>query len=150
MTEEIYYTKVFSKNCTSMIVVTPTVHRRNIRVSYLKAIGNVRHPTQQGLDLETFIISVGIALHKPSKPKHDNLTKSERSALYDLQNRLEIIIKPADKGSAVVVMDRDHYISEAERQLGDSTYSRLLDRDPTPEFVRQVSEAISEITMKAI
>ena len=29
----------------------------------------------------------------------------ERSALYDLQNRQEIIIKPAVKGSAVVVMD---------------------------------------------
>ena len=25
------------------------------------------------------------ASHKPSKPKYDNLTKSERSALYDLQ-----------------------------------------------------------------
>ena len=74
-------------------------------------------PPKQGHDLETFISSVesDIASHKPSKPKDDNLTRSERSALYDLQNRQEIIIKPADKGSAVVVMDRDHYISEAER-----------------------------------
>ena len=54
------------------------------------------------------------ASHKPLKPKYDNLTKSERSALYELQNRQEIIIKPTDKGSAIVVMDRDHYISEAE------------------------------------
>ena len=65
-----------------------------------------------------------IAPHKPSKHKHVNLTKSERSALCDLQNRQEIIIKPADKDSAVVVMDRVHYIPEAERQLGDSTYYR--------------------------
>ena len=78
-------------------------------------------PRKQGPDLETFIISVesDIASHKPSKPKHDNLMKSKCSACYDLQNRQEIIIKPADKGSAVAVMDRDHYISEAERQLGD-------------------------------
>ena len=47
-------------------------------------------------------------------------------------------------------MDIVHYISEAERQLGEYTYYRLLDRDHTPEFVRQVSKAISEITMKAI
>ena len=104
-------------------------------------------PPKQGPDLETFISSVesDIASHKPSKPKHDNLTKSERSALYDLQNRQEIIIKPADKGSAVVFMDRDHYISEAERQLGDSTYYKLLDHDPTPEFAKEVSEAINEM-----
>ena len=101
-------------------------------------------PPKQSPDLETFISSVesDTASHKPSKPKHDNLTKSERSALYDVQNRQEII-KPADKGSAVVVMNRDHYISEAERQLGDSTYYRLLDHDPIPEFAKEVSKAIS-------
>ena len=55
---------------------------------------------KQGPDLETFIISVesDIASHKLSKPKHDNLTKYERSALYDLQNRQEIIIKTRCQG----------------------------------------------------
>ena len=51
---------------------------------------------------------------------------SERSALHSLQKREDIIIKPADKGSAVVVMDREHYISEAERQLNDSTFFAFL------------------------
>ena len=85
------------------------------------------------------------ASHMPLNPKCDNLMKSERSALYELQNRQKIIIKPADKGSAIVVMDRDHYISEAERQLGDSTYYRFLDHDPTLEFAKEVSEAINEM-----
>ena len=51
-------------------------------------------PSKQGPDLETFINSVesDIASHKTSKPKHVSLTKSERSALYNLQNREEIII----------------------------------------------------------
>ena len=34
-----------------------------------------------------------------------------------LHSRKEIIIKPADKGSGVVVMDRQQYIDEAMRQL---------------------------------
>ena len=42
-------------------------------------------------------------------------------------------------------MDRDRYLSEAERQLGDFTYYRLLDHEPTPEFAKEVSEAISEM-----
>ena len=149
MTEKIYCMTLRSSadacnsNRTSMIAMTLTVHQRNIRVSYLKAIVNPK----QSPYLETFIsiLESSKASHKPSKPKHDNLMKSERCALYDFQNRQEIIIKPADKGSAVVVMDRDHYISEAGRQLGDSTYYRLLDHDPTPEFAKEMSEGISEM-----
>ena len=33
-------------------------------------------------------------------PKTDNLTQAERSAFRDIQERDDIIIKPADKGSA--------------------------------------------------
>jgi hypothetical protein len=43
-------------------------------------------------------------------PKTDNLTQTERSALRDLQERNYIIIKLADKGSAVVVMDKATYL----------------------------------------
>ena len=47
---------------------------------------------------------------------------TERSALRDIQKRDDIIIKPADKGSAVVVMDKTTYIQEAERQLSDCRF----------------------------
>ena len=95
----------------------------------------------------TFISSVesDIAKHKPPLPKHDNLKPSERSALHGLKKREDIIIKPADKGSAVVVMDREHYISEAERQLNDSTFYKALDHDPTHEFAKKVTDAVSEM-----
>ena len=104
-------------------------------------------PPKQGRDLETFISSVesDIAKHKPPTPKHDNLKPSERSALHSLQKREDIIIMPADKGSAVVVMDREHYVSEAERQLNDSTFYKALDHDPTHEFAKKVADAISEM-----
>ena len=54
------------------------------------------------------------------KDKHNNITSKERQALYDLKNNKNIVIKGADKGSAVVIWDRDHYIKQAEKQLGDS------------------------------
>ena len=114
MAEATYYMTLRSladasgSNCTSMIVMTLTVHRRNIRVTHLKAISNFHpppppphththtHTNKQGPDLESFITSVesDIASHMLSKPKHDKLTKSERSAFYGLQNRQEIIINP--------------------------------------------------------
>ena len=42
-------------------------------------------------------------------------------------------------------MDRAHYVSEAERQLNDSTFYKPLDRDPPPEFAKQVSDAVREM-----
>ena len=47
------------------------------------------------------------------------MTREERSALKALQNDTSIVIKEADKGSAVVVWDRDDYIKEANSQLQD-------------------------------
>ena len=104
-------------------------------------------PPKQGRDLEAFLNRVESAVrsHIPPKPKHDNLSKFDRSALYNLQKREDIVIKPADKGSAVVVMDRDHYVFETERQLNDSTFYKPLDHDPTPEFAKQVSDTVKEM-----
>ena len=42
-------------------------------------------------------------------------------------------------------MDREHYVSGAERQLNDSTFYKALDHDPTHEFARKVADAISEM-----
>ena len=39
--------------------------------------------------------------------------------MRDLQNDRNVIIKPADKGSAVVIWDRNDYLKEAEKQLSD-------------------------------
>ena len=48
---------------------------------------------------------------------YNNLTKGERKALKELADRNDIIITKADKGGAVVIIDIDDYIKEAEHQL---------------------------------
>ena len=53
------------------------------------------------------------------KPTFKNLTKEEKEALDRLQNDTSIVIKEADKGSAVVVWDREDYVKEANSQLQD-------------------------------
>ena len=78
--------------------------------------------------VDTFITAVdddiNNTLLKPI-PK-DNLAKSERKALENLQQRDDIIITKADKGGAVVIMDVEHYINEANRQLSDTkNYQKL-------------------------
>ncbi|KAK2863636.1 hypothetical protein Q5P01_003169 [Channa striata] len=55
-----------------------------------------------------------------------NLTQAEVEALRDLISNKHIVIKPADKGSAVVIMARDQYIFEVKRQLQDTNYYKPL------------------------
>ena len=64
------------------------------------------------------------------RPNFSNLTQEEETALQDLKRRNDIIIKPADKGGAVVVWKRDLYIQEANRQLSDNRFYQRLDADP--------------------
>lgn len=61
-----------------------------------------------------------------SEPETPNLTKEERKALKELKQNDSIIIKPADKGSAIVIMDKKDYIQEGMRQLSDTEYYKQL------------------------
>ena len=51
----------------------------------------------------------------------------------------DIIIKQADKASAVVILDRDKYVAEAMRQLKDSEFCISVRDDPTVDMIRKVN-----------
>lgn len=66
-----------------------------------------------------------------------NLKQSEIKALQQLRNNKQIIIKAADIGSAMVIMDRFQYLWEGHRQLADRQYYRPLKKTPFfPEQLR--------------
>ena len=54
-----------------------------------------------------------------TKIPKDNLIEGEQKTLEELSKRDEIIITNADEGRAIVIMDIDKYISEAQHQLND-------------------------------
>lgn len=78
-------------------------------------------------------------LHKTNKYIHcnntDNLSKEERAALNRLKENDDIILKPADKGSSVVIMDKAQYFIECYRQLNDTNYYQKLKE---PVFLNQI------------
>ena len=61
-----------------------------------------------------------------------NLSPTETHALKEIKQLPDIIIKPADKGSAIVVMDHLAYTFEAYRQLLDRKYYHSLDQPIYP------------------
>ena len=76
--------------------------------------------------------------------KH-NLTKEERQAIDSLRNDNSIIIKEADKGSAIVIWDRDDYLNEAKKQLGDDKVYEHLVGDVVSPLVKVIKESLAKI-----
>ena len=74
-----------------------------------------------------------------------NLPSDECQALRSLRSRTDIIIKPADKGSAVVIMDRQQYIDEVLRHVNNHTIYSCIDSDPTGRFSQQIQQVLDDM-----
>lgn len=77
-----------------------------------------------------------------------NLNKREKEALIQLSKNKDIVIKPADKGSATVIMDRDAYIHEAHRQLNQNEYYKKLEGPIFPETITKIKQIILNLSEK--
>ena len=55
-----------------------------------------------------------------------NITPSEEKAMKDLLNDPTIIIRPADKGSGIVILGANSYAENLEQEIHDnSTYKEV-------------------------
>ena len=72
------------------------------------------------------------------------LTREERNALYNLRDDPTITIKGADKGSAVIVWDRDDYLKEAYKQLEDKDVYEEVPND-TSILINTIMHALEKI-----
>ena len=55
------------------------------------------------------------------KLKHSNTSKEDWQAISALADDRTIVIKKADEGSCVVILDRMVYLLEAKKQLSNSS-----------------------------
>lgn len=79
-------------------------------------------------------------IHKP------NLTKAEEVALQHLKSRDDIVIKPADKGGAIVVWHKEAYLAEAEKQLQNPEHYRVGHEGIFNEERSTISSTIRDLT----
>ena len=115
-------------------VVTP------VYIPATKIIAKVETATRQ-LDAEqaeTVRKTVNNILQQaePSKP---NITKEMRNALKRLKQDEFIMVLPADKGLASVVMDNETYHTKMSTFIENVPY-QLLNKDPTDLLTLKVSE----------
>ena len=59
-------------------------------------------------------------------------------------NNKDIVIKPADKGGNIVIMNKQDYIQEGLRQLSNSNHYEILEEDPTKEYDNQIHQVLQQ------
>ena len=77
--------------------------------------------------------------------QRNNLNRRERTALKRLSSNKDIIIKPADKGRATVILNTDDYIKEAMRQLSNEEYYKRVEKDFTLPHELVINQCINEL-----
>lgn len=91
---------------------TPSLGRSTALDNFIKSITNIPLETNNQNNIK------------------QNINKRERKAIQTLSNNSDIIIKEADKGGAVVIMNTKHYKEMAENTLKDENYYKRLERNP--------------------
>ena len=73
-----------------------------------------------------------------------NLDREETLALKSLKVNNSLVIKSADKGGAIVIMDKEAYMSEANRQLQNKKYKKL--EEPIyPENTIKINKILDDL-----
>ena len=129
---------VFSIDCASFKPksdFTPPANRDRQLDAYITAVKNA--------------IMTGAFQTRPDD-FHHNLTRDERLSIKNIKSFDDIVIKDADKGSCVVIMDRSRYIQEAERHLNDTATYCKLDTDPTSIFYKDIEACVLQLEQQGI
>ena len=107
-----------------------------------------QHPGTYPPEIDELNILLKQGLRKLRIKTKDNLSKTDRMAIDELKNNSNLVIKPADKGSAVLVLSREDYIKEANRQLNESSYYRKLSADPTSSSKHDGGETVRGLDVR--
>ena len=106
-------------------------------------------PEGQHPSLDVFIskcrIDINNILNNHITSMHSNTSSEDRNAIKRLQERNDIVIKPADKGGAIVVWRRDLYFQEALRQISNTDFYYPIENDPTPHHQDIITATVAEL-----
>ena len=80
-----------------------------------------------------------------AKPPPSNISKGEREALRELSKNKSIIILPADKGRATVLLNREDYKTKLLDLLKDTKTYKRLKKDPTSSYSNKLIAVLQSI-----
>ena len=89
-------------------------------------------------------------LRKNENKFWNKLDTNQRKALLDLENDASIIIKPADKGGAIVIMNSNDYSEACLNSLLDTDFYEKLPNDAKPEYKAKINDKIDDLLSKEL
>ena len=78
------------------------------------------------------------AITNTELPRPDNLTDEEWKALHELEKIRNIVIKPADKGGGIVVINRTDYDNKVRALFYNKNHYALTDSNPLPKLINDI------------
>lgn len=75
------------------------------------------------------------------------MKRGEYEPLEALKKDDRIVIKKADKGGGIVILNKSDYIAEANKQLNDNTTYLKLSEDPTKPLQRLITTMLEEAVL---
>ena len=107
-------------------------------------------PLIRDTQLELYLSGIENELLKINEDgkNYPNLSKEERSALQDLMKDENIIIKPADKGSAIVIWDRKDYLNKCNKQLNNENIYEKCNEFPAVQLNKEIRSTLSNMLSK--
>ena len=99
-------------------------------------------PAGRNLCIDTFVNHVRGHLNTFIKSKKNlnvhNLPTEEKKALNNLMTDIEILIRKADKGRAITLLNQEDYKEEILTQLNNNKFYKKLDYDPTTIYIQEL------------
>ena len=90
--------------------------------------------------------TIASAIRRAKQPQQ-NLDKGEKQAIASLRKNDDIIILPAHKGNATVILNTEDYGRKAADILQKPPF-RKISRDPTAKVERQVNDTLKKMVNK--
>ncbi|XP_062826329.1 uncharacterized protein LOC134296130 [Anolis carolinensis] len=107
-------------------------------------------PTTDHIGLRVFEKTVSeelcCTIIKQKRSYSTNFSSKEWHILHNLANDKDLVWKPADKGGAIVLMNRTDYMDEIHRQLSVREHYLNIERDPT----HHIQSIIRTVTLEGL
>ena len=133
-----YKTKTFTYPSTW----TPPDHV--ISKSTLETIQKIVSSTETTLKRNNILHNKLLDMHHHHR---NNLTAEESRSLQQLKNDNTIVIKPADKGGATVILNKSAYLREAHRQLSNSRYYTKLSEPIYKDNISKINDILESMQL---
>ena len=129
-------------------------HYRHLNNNYIKhpfkAKSDFTPPLPDNANLLEYMSRVLLKLktsHELNKDSNtnrlnNNVSNAEKQAVMNLRNSEQVIVKPADKGGAIVIWPRESYIAEANKQLNEKRNYKLIETDPFPQLITKLNKIV--------